>query len=241
MARPLAEIERHLENSFSERPSLTLSDGSLETLKWLALVLMIGDHVNLFLLDRSLPVLFLAGRLVMPLFAFVLAYNLTRPGFYAQGGYERVIVRMIPYGLIAIPFFVGLGHEIIPLNIIFTLLLGVLFCYLIEMGTSYSLKLAGMLLMLGSWFVDYSMSGVLLFVSIWMYFRFNNLFGLFVILLSLVGISALNGNAWAFAAIPVILLVSRIEIPLPRVKHIFYPIYPLHLAALWMIQSISGS
>jgi hypothetical protein len=59
-------------------PRLQLANGSLEALKWLALLLMLGDHVNKYLLHDAVPVLFDAGRLVMPIFAVVLGYNLGR-------------------------------------------------------------------------------------------------------------------------------------------------------------------
>ena len=57
-----------------------MADGTIEGLKWLALVLMTGDHVNKYLFNATLPVLFEAGRIALPLFVFVLAYNLARPG-----------------------------------------------------------------------------------------------------------------------------------------------------------------
>ena len=65
-------------------PALMLSSGTLEALKWLALLLMTLDHVNKHLLHASVPELFAAGRLTLPLFGFVLGYNLARPGVLAS-------------------------------------------------------------------------------------------------------------------------------------------------------------
>ena len=50
------------------RRPLVLPAGSVETLKWLALVLMVLDHVNTYLLGGSVPWMFAAGRTVMPIF-----------------------------------------------------------------------------------------------------------------------------------------------------------------------------
>ena len=47
----------------STAPLLVLSSGTLEALKWLALLLMTLDHVNKHLLHASVPELFAAGRL----------------------------------------------------------------------------------------------------------------------------------------------------------------------------------
>ena len=41
----------------SALPSLSLSDGAIEALKWLGLVLMTLDHVNKYLLHDSVPVI----------------------------------------------------------------------------------------------------------------------------------------------------------------------------------------
>ena len=65
-------------------PRLTLTNGGAESLKWLALLLMVGDHLNKYLFNGTLPVLFEAGRICAPLFALVFAWNLARPGVAAR-------------------------------------------------------------------------------------------------------------------------------------------------------------
>ena len=47
--------------------ALRIPDGTVEALKWLALVLATGDHVNKYLFNATLPVLFEAGRVALPL------------------------------------------------------------------------------------------------------------------------------------------------------------------------------
>ncbi|MDX3998502.1 TraX family protein [Pseudomonas aeruginosa] len=89
-------------------PRLSIADGSIEALKWIALLLMTGDHVNKYLFNGTLPYLFEAGRLAMPVFVFVLAYNLARPGMAGQGAYKRTMFRLGLFGLLAMPAFVML-------------------------------------------------------------------------------------------------------------------------------------
>jgi hypothetical protein len=43
-------------------------------------------------------------------------------------------------------------------------------------------------------------------------------------------------NLWALAAVPIILLLSRIDLRMPRLRWAFYGYYPIHLAALWLIR-----
>ena len=90
-------------------PRLKFSDGAIETLKWVALVLMTLDHINKYLLHDSVPALFAIGRTTMPLFAVVLAFNLARPGALEGGAAERTIKRLALFGAVATVPFIALG------------------------------------------------------------------------------------------------------------------------------------
>lgn len=48
----------------------------LSAAKWLAVILIIVDHWNKYLSDKAVPWMYAVGRISMPLFAFVLGYNL---------------------------------------------------------------------------------------------------------------------------------------------------------------------
>ena len=82
-------------------PRLVLADGTVEALKWFALLLMTGDHVNKYLFNGTIDWLFDAGRLCLPIFVFVLAYNLARPGVFERGAYPRTMKRMAHVGRFA--------------------------------------------------------------------------------------------------------------------------------------------
>ena len=43
-------------------------------------------------------------------------------------------------------------------------------------------------------------------------------------------------NAQALASLPLLLVASRVDLPMPRLRWAFYAYYPLHLAALWLIR-----
>lgn len=63
---------------------LEIADGTLEVLKWLALLMMALDHINKYLLDESSTTLFALGRMVMPLFSFVLCSSSRVPMRWPQ-------------------------------------------------------------------------------------------------------------------------------------------------------------
>ena len=62
---------------------IVIADGTLEALKWLGIGLMTLDHMNKFLNGGQSAFIFDLGRIALPLFGFVLAYNLARPGSLA--------------------------------------------------------------------------------------------------------------------------------------------------------------
>lgn len=115
---------------------ITLADGTLEALKWLGIVLMTLDHVNKYLLAGQVPWLFALGRVAMPLFGFVLAYNRARPGMLANGAYRRTRNRLLRYGAVATIPFIALKAPLAyggwPLNVLFTLWVGTLVIELLK-------------------------------------------------------------------------------------------------------------
>src|SRR5271169_6839196 len=102
-----------------------MAEGSLEAIKWAGLILMVFDHVNKYLYAEELPVIFPCGRIVMPMFGFVLAYNLARPDALARGMHGRMMRRLTLAGLTASPMFIilngpyGTANAWLPLNILF--------------------------------------------------------------------------------------------------------------------------
>ena len=70
---------------------------------------MVFDHVNKYFYAEKLPVIFQLGRIVMPMFGFVLAYNLARPDALARGVHGRMMYRLTLMGLAASTMFIILN------------------------------------------------------------------------------------------------------------------------------------
>jgi hypothetical protein len=216
-------------------PKLELADGSVEALKWLALVLMTIDHINHFIFKMQIPVMSDLGRLAMPLFGFVLAYNLARPDALQKGIHLRTIKRLFMFGLLAAPFFIALKGWL-PINIMFTLLLATYLIYLIEKGGKNNYMLCVVAFIIAGLFVDYAWFGPAYCLAAWWFCKSPNL----VRGLLWLGMTALlwvaNLNYWACAALPIIFLASTIKIEVPRLRFVFYAYYPIHLALLLLFQ-----
>ena len=219
-----------------------MADGSLEAIKWAALVLMVFDHVNKYLYAEKLPVIFQCGRIVMPMFGFVLAYNLARPDAFAKGVHGRMMYRLTLMGLAASPMCIILNGMFVnanawwPLNILFTLLLVVSLTYLIDRGGAKCYALAAALLILGGAFVEYLWMGVLCCLGAWAFCRDASPRRLMLWFLGTLSLTLVNGNAWALIAIPIVLMAGRVALRLPRRTWLFYAFYPAHLLLLLIVR-----
>jgi hypothetical protein len=206
--------------------TIKLSTGSIEFLKWLALPLMFGDHINLALFDRQLPALSEMSRIVFPIYAFLLAYNLARPGV----DLPRVIARLMLMATIAQPFHVlAFPYGVLPLNVLYTFAAAAGIMHLIEKRQAAA---AIVVWLVAGVLVDYAFIGVGLTLACWFYFRQPRLARVGAALVFLSALCLLNGNPWALAAIPVIALAAAGQWRLERSPWTFYAAYPAHLCML---------
>jgi len=216
--------------------ALHIPDGTLEALKWIALALMLLDHVNTFLYDRTLPGAYQAGRWVAPVFAFVLAYNLARPGALQRGAHQRTMKRLAVFGVLASPPFMALIDHWWPLNILFLLLTATAVIYGLERGDGAGIAIAGVSFCIGGLLAEYHYPGVAMVVAAWAYCRqpTGRHFAAWVLFTA--SLVLLNNNLWALTAVPTLLLATHIDLRVPRLRWAFYAFYPAHLAALWWLR-----
>ncbi|CAH0356062.1 TraX family protein [Aquabacterium sp. CECT 9606] len=222
----------------STPPEVALTNGAIEAVKWLAVVLMTLDHVNKYLLHDAYPGLFAIGRLAMPLFAFTLAYNLARPATLEGGAYSRVLKRLATIGAVSsVPFIAlgGLGWGWWPLNIMAMLFVASSIMWLWERGGKWDAAAAVAVFLAGGAFVEFWWPGVALCVAAWRYFKRPSWTALAVCVLSVASLYVINRNLWALAAFPVFFLASKVNPRVPRLRSTFYAYYPAHLAVLWAL------
>lgn len=214
---------------FGARP--VIADGTLEALKWLALVSMIYDHVVRFVLSgEGVGGATAFGRLAFPLFAFIIAYNLSRPTTNASV-YRRVFARLVFFGLLATPAYWYLLRPL-PLNILFTFALTLALVWSLEKRGVW-VGIAALLFAFFASSVDYGLWGVLLSLSLFAWCKLP--FGFWSLAALAFGFTALNtvnGSPWGLLALPLIMLAPYISISLPRSKWLFYWFYPAHLSVI---------
>ncbi|MFC6838876.1 TraX family protein [Xanthomonas theicola] len=223
-----------------------MTSSARELLKWLALILMTGDHVAKVLGDGYLPVVSELGRIAFPLFALVLAYNLAQP----RADVLKSVRRLLLWGIVAQPVHgLAFGYWI-PVNVLLSFALAATAIWSIQ---HRRWTLLGMCALPAPPLVDYQWAGLALVLSAWWLFRWQAvrldalqatpqdrlrrladhlypriaLFGLSFALLCWY-----NGNGWAVPALPLLALLARRHFPVARTRWAFYVYYVGHLAVL---------
>jgi hypothetical protein len=200
---------------------------------------MTVDHVNKFLFNGTNDVAFGVGRIAMPLFVFVLAYNLARPGVLERSGYSRAMRRLAAFGILALPAFWLLGGfnaALRPLNIMFTLLILTAMLNLVECGTVGNWAAAVFVFLAGGANVEFWWTALAFGLAVWRYGKRPGMMPLALALTALLALWVVNNNLWALAVVPVVLLSSLVDLRVPRVWWVFYAYYPLHLFVLCLIR-----
>lgn len=213
---------------------------NIELIKWVALILMVGDHINKYLLNDTVLFLYNAGRVAMPLFCFTLAYNLARPGTLKNNVYIRVSQRLFVFGVIATPAYILLGGVINgwwPLNILFTLFSLSVICYFLELGQGRELFYAFLVFAASGAVVEFWWPAIAMGVCIWLYYKNGGNIFLFLALTFCSTLAFINHNSYALLAVPVLILAGNISLVVPRMKWLFYVFYPLHLYLILALRS----
>lgn len=225
-----------------------MTSGGREAVKWLAVVLMTGDHVAKVLFGGYVPVASELGRVAFPLFSLVMAYNLAQPG--ADVG--KSVRRLLVWGMVAQPVHAIVFGYWLPLNVLLTFALAASAVWCVQRRRWVLLLLS---VLPAPVFVDYQWAGVVLVLAAWHWFRSRrdlrqagaSINGLYfetlrdwrdfplVMVLPWCMLCAYNGNGWALLAAPVFLLA---DLPwnVPRTRWAFYGYYVGHLALLGAVQ-----
>jgi hypothetical protein len=233
-------------------PAALPHDGSLELLKWLALLAMLIDHVDLLLLHlEKLSWAYHTGRLALPLFAIVLGCKLARKSrpvpaagraARAETSYARglsTVKRLFVWGLISTGPYVLATGSFWPVNVFFTLGLGALACWLVDAGLRPRWKLlAAAAILLLSLACESFAPGVLLVLAAFLYGRKPGLRALAWVLLCCLGLAFLNWSAWTLLALPLAAAACLWRAKVPRVQWFFYAFYPLHLLVLAVLAAL---
>lgn len=225
-------------------PPLVLPDGTLEWLKWLGVLLMTIDHVNKFLLATEHPWMLYLGRLTMPIFTAVLAYNLARPGALEKGLYKRTLERLLVFGTMTMPTYIAVGATVEdsfwPLNIMFCLAAIVVCVWLIDLDKAWAATAMIAVFAVAGMLVEYLWFGIGFGIAVWHYSRRPGWVSAVFLVLTCALLNIGNLLFWSLLALPLLWLAHRVPLRVSRVSLVFYAYYPLHFAAIWALQKTTA-
>jgi len=213
------------------------------SLKFLACILMLIDHLAHIIPNPLAFYLHLVGRIAFPIFAFQLVQ-----GYTHTKNVKVYLTRLLILSLVSqIPF--NLYFNNFPeLNIFFTLLLGLLAIHIYSTlkYKSISLIFIGIIIYTATFLkTDYSWFGILLIL---IFYLFNNHKAILVCSFATITFAyfAVSSNIFNFNVMCLCLCTIAAIIPLlfyngnqgKKVKYLFYIFYPLHLSILYFIKVI---
>ncbi len=217
-------------------------DYGRELLKWIAIITMTIDHIGAVLYPE-LSVLRFVGRFAFPIFAYLLIL-----GIENTRSIRKYAIRLFAFAAVSqIPFFLALDYAPFEsLNIFFTLGLGLVFVYYFQ-----KVSILVFIPLVISFVInfDYGIYGLGLIGSMTILRKNTKLGVVLIVLLNCLFLFPFSSQFLSLAALPLIVLhdtgylsivkdyAEDYKIPLWR-KYFFYIYYPLHLALLYVINSM---
>ncbi|MCL2080988.1 MAG: conjugal transfer protein TraX [Oscillospiraceae bacterium] len=233
------------------------------TLKWLAVITMLIDHVGVALIPGGTPAYFVCravGRLAMPLFAFMIA-----EGYFYTKNYGKYMSRLIIFAFISeIPFDLILRGRFPSWDnqsIMVTFVVALAGLYFFDRFAAADKRFSALLALLASAFAaqlfnaDYGAYGILIVFVFYFYRGRPRLLAAWysaaVIIFAVLGavsempytnnviLSLLTGFA-LFSLIPILLYSKHRKkgYTAPVWQYFFYIFYPAHMMILYILSNI---
>jgi hypothetical protein len=208
--------------------------GTIEFIKWIAIIAMAVDHIGL-LLYPDLTVLRMVGRIALPLFGYLLIHNY----LFFTSDKKKYILRLWVFAVISQPLFYYIVSP--SLNIFVMLALALSSIYLIEStkeaGSNRAIEsIIGFVIVslavVFSLFINYGVFGFALLM--FMYLSFTKSEYAFFVFLSIALMNfSLTHVPYVFCGFlfyPIIYFSGQLDLNTKRMKPLFfYAFYPTHL------------
>jgi len=220
--------DKQSENDIKKQAGIERND----FLKVLACLFMLIDHVG-FMFFPQYIILRIVGRLAFPIFAYQVAN-----GYRKTSNLSKYMGRLALFSLISqIPYF---WFSPGSLNIMPTLLVGLIVIYLHENTGRYGFIVAGLLVIVGDIIhLQYGSYGLMM---IWIFYIFSERKVYLTFAYALMSLLFAWITGWSFsmlmqffsiAALPFIFANWRVKLRLNR--YFFYAFYPGHIIVLLLI------
>ena len=192
---------------------------------------MLLDHINNILFDSQYFILEFIGRLAFPLFIYLSVTSY----MYHTHSKEKYIMRVFIFACISVPFcYYGFDFSLLPLNIFFSIFLGLIVIYMIENRYYLFIWLPFVLAL----YVDYSFYSVLCFIAFYNFFNQKNIVNFLMLFVALFLLNPYYLNGYLPLFFLLIYLDTKYKLNFKSFlnKYVFYTFYPLHIAFLGLLK-----
>ncbi|WP_458701395.1 TraX family protein [Sulfurospirillum sp. 1307] len=198
-------------------------------LKYIAVLTMLIDHINLYVFDRQYEILTLIGRIAFPLFIYLSVKSYM---FYTRSK-ENYIFRVLFFACLTFclyPFY----KDFLPLNILFSIFLGLVTIYILENEKYFYITIP----FIFSLYCEYSFFGVLSFVAMYYFLLEKNLKTFIFLFLAFFLLNSPSESIMLLFSLSFILfdLYLKIDFKTNLNKYFFYWFYPFHLVFLGLLK-----
>lgn len=215
-----------------------LSNDTITTLKNVAFLFMLIDHIGFILLDNN-AYFRLIGRAALPIFIFFSTYNF----IFNTSSQINTIKRLFILAIIS-QFFYTYTFNTYTLNIFFLFTVAFTIIYFLQSKLSKYIKFIMIsIFVFSSFYIEYSIFGLILILSIYQLLKYpNHKFTYITIFMTIV---FMYHYSILFAAITLITFLILIYISTNNInlksfrfnKYIYYGFYPLHIFILGILSN----
>ena len=199
-------------------------------IKYIAILTMLIDHINHILYNSQYELLSQIGRLAFPCFI----YLAVKSYMYYTKDKINYMARLYVFAMITIPFYIYAFDKELPLNIFFSLFLGLLTLYFIEKKYYYFVWVPIVL----SLYTEYSFFAVVAFIAMYNFLLTRNILNLLFLIISLFLLNPYYQEYYLLVFVPLILvdLNYKIDFKSSLNKYFFYAFYPAHIFILGLLK-----
>lgn len=228
------------------------------TLKWIAIVTMLIDHIGVALVPSGTPMYIICrsiGRIAFPLFAFMIA-----EGYFYTKNYKKYMLRLLTFAVISEVPFDFMLHGKFPVwesqSIYVTFVVALAGLYFFDHFAAANRRFSALLALLGSalaaelFKADYGAYGILI-VFVFYFYRGRPRAVVMWYSIAVIVFSVLNAvsampytrsalfaliNGFAlFSMVPILLYNKKRGYTGPVLQYFFYAFYPAHMLILYLI------
>lgn len=229
---------------------------NFDILKITALITMLLDHIGHVLFPHIID-LRIIGRVTFPLFAFLLCYHLAKKNIF-----KKYIKRLLPFALFSTLLLAPFDYqekEYFQLNIFWSFLIAIFTLLIIEKISQekvspflkFFISLLALILFGSlSYLCDYDLTGFILILSFYAYFKTNKKVFIFTSLIDAILLNAEHLFTYPRIVIPFILVsflttlyllyqsqyIQENQKRFLKPWWLFYLFYPVHLLILYLIK-----